>query len=77
MRIVNRLEKLEAATNIHSINCRCPREFSVSVILPDPDKSEEDRLREQEEGMRPAYFDDCGKLIASRYIIIKPPSSRI
>ncbi len=72
MQIQKRLEQLEKDANIHSTNCACPREFRTRVILPDLDKSEEDRLREQEERMRPAYCDQCGKLIESRYIIINP-----
>ena len=77
MTIQNRLEKLEKAANISSTNCNCPRERQTRVILPDLDKSEEDRLREQEERMRPKYCEGCGKLIEMRYRIIQPVSSEI
>jgi len=77
MGIQKRLEQLEKEANINSVNCACPREIITSVILPDLDKSEADRLREQEERMRPAYCDQCGKLIEMRCIIVKWVPSEI
>lgn len=76
MTIQKRLEKLENnCSNIDSIYCACPRENRTRVILPDLNKSEEDRLREQEERMRPVYCDQCRKLIETLYRIIVPVSS--
>lgn len=77
MTIQKRLEKLERDSNINSTVCTCPGENLIRVILPDPETSEADRLREQKQMMRPEYCERCRKLIEHQYIIVEPVSSEI
>lgn len=77
MNIERRIEKLEKDSNINSIFCTCPGEIRTRVILPDLDKTEEERILEQAEMMKPKYCDQCRKLIEHRYIIIEPVPSEI
>jgi len=71
MNIENRLTKLEAASNVNSENCACPRELQTRVILPDLDRTEEEYQSILAEAQRPETCERCHKLIDKQVRVIE------
>ncbi len=72
MKVTDRIKKLELETFETESGelCHCPGEGGCNVLIPDLDKSDEDRDRERAKWLRPGYCEKCGKLIERELIEI-------